>query len=669
MARQHLGALTRVRTGHVVVGVHDLSPSRREEFAAQCGAKAYATLPELLASASPDIVHVCTPAGRHFEVARTALLAGSHVYVEKPFVETREEADALLALAAERGRLICAGHQLLKDRAFVDLLQRANTLQPVALIDSHFAFRPMLALDRASPPEQAAALLDILPHPLYTLISALEQCAAAPAGLDTDSIRATPLELHARLQAAEVSGRLFVSLRARPIASSLTISGAKGTLTTDFVRGVVIGAGNEGTGPLEKIVNPFLEAGQGIWRTGTSLMRRLLRGESYPGLAPLLEAFYSDVANGSGAGPVTPDHLRRTAAIYEELAARLRAATERPAAPRPARPTRARAPVAVLTGARGFLGREVARELAARGFRVRGIGRSPAPDEPHVDEWVRTDLSQGCPVSALSDARVVVHAAAATSGGWDEHRAHTIAATKHVMDAMQAAGVRQLVYVSSLSTVRPPVTPWERQDERTPVARAPRNLGAYTWGKCLAEDCVTEAQGAGRVDARILRPAALIDWRHAEFPGLLGRRLFGRWHLGFGRPGLPLAVMDVRRAAAAVAWCAAHFDQAPRVVNLMDHEPGTRRDIVARFRAGGWDGRIVWVPISAIALLAEGARIASAIITRRRSPRLAVWSVLRPRRFDDSVSQTLLRSAARAETPGESEKPRAPRSARITSRV
>ena len=40
------------------------------------------------------------------------------MYVEKPFVETREEADTLFALARERGRLICAGHQLLRDPAF-----------------------------------------------------------------------------------------------------------------------------------------------------------------------------------------------------------------------------------------------------------------------------------------------------------------------------------------------------------------------------------------------------------------------------------------------------------------------------------------------------------------------------------------------------------------------
>ena len=80
----------------------------------------------------------------------------------------------------------------------------------------------------------------------------------------------------------------------------------------------------------------------------------------------------------------------------------------------------------------------------------------------------------------------------------------------------------------------------------------------------------------------------------------MGRRLFGRWHLGLGRPSLPIAVCDVSRCAEAMAWCATHFDEAPAVVNLFDPDVATRGDLVRRLRARGWDGRMVWVPISVI---------------------------------------------------------------------
>src|SRR5438552_8765304 len=102
MAGHHLEALRRVPTVNAVVGVHDVRDGAANAFARRAGARAYATVSDLLDEARPDLVHICTPAGTHFEPARQALLAGAHVYVEKPFVETPQEAETLLALAQER---------------------------------------------------------------------------------------------------------------------------------------------------------------------------------------------------------------------------------------------------------------------------------------------------------------------------------------------------------------------------------------------------------------------------------------------------------------------------------------------------------------------------------------------------------------------------------------
>src|SRR5204862_3127570 len=122
------------------------------------------------------LVHICTPAGGHFDPARQALLAGAHVYVEKPFVETPDEAETLFGIARERGRVICAGHQLVRDPAFQQLMRDAADLRPVTLVDSYFAFRPpRLDPYGALSPALAHQLLDVLPHPLYTLVAALER--------------------------------------------------------------------------------------------------------------------------------------------------------------------------------------------------------------------------------------------------------------------------------------------------------------------------------------------------------------------------------------------------------------------------------------------------------------------------------------------------------------
>ena len=646
MAGHHLQALRRVSTAHSVVGVHDVRDVAAQAFARRAGCRAYATVSDLLEEARPDIAHICTPAGTHFEPAREALLAGAHVYVEKPFVETPQEAETLFALARERGLLICAGHQLVRDPAFRRLIRGAAALQPVTLVDSAFAFRPpRLDPHRSAGRALAEQLLDVVPHPLYTLVAALERFSPA-ASLDIVSVTATPTLLHALLRAGDVTGRLCVSLRARPVASTLTVAGAGGSLTVDFVRAIVFGAANEGTSPLEKIVNPFIEAAQLAWRSAASLTRRLLRGADYPGLAELLGDFYSAAAAGRRS-PISVEHLRRVTAAYEQLAANVRSAVAPPAAaPAPAAAAASSGPLAVVTGAAGFFGRAITRGLARRGFRVRGIGRGVRPDDPDVHDWVRADLAEGLAPDALAGATVVVHAAAETAGGFEAHERNSVGATRQLLRAMVAARVPRLVYVSSLSVLRPPRPFWEQQTERTPLAARPERLGPYTWGKCAAEELVAAAQARQEIQAWIVRPAALIDWERIEFPGLLGRRLFGDWHLGLGRPSLPIAVCEVGQAGAAVAWCADRFADAPPLVNLIDPTIRTRGQLLRRFREHGWHGHVVWTPIALLAGAVMGLRFVLALARRERARPLSVWSILRPRRYDPTVAAALLAAAS-----------------------
>jgi hypothetical protein len=144
---------------------------------------------------------------------------------------------------------------------------------------------------------------------------------------------------------------------------------------------------------------------------------------------------------------------------------------------------------------------------------------------------------------------------------------------------------------------------------------------------------------------RVVRPGALIDGRDPELPGLMGRRLFGRWHIGLGRAGLPIAVCDVERCARAIAWCARHFDEAPPVVHLFDPALTTRGAFVAGLRARGWNGRIVFVPISVVASGLTTARLLFSLARGRWPARLAAWSILRPRRYDARHAETVLAAA------------------------
>ncbi|TMQ25996.1 MAG: NAD-dependent epimerase/dehydratase family protein [Candidatus Rokuibacteriota bacterium] len=642
MARHHLRIVQRLPVPAVVVGVHDRAPAPAEEFARLAATRAFRSRDELLAESRPDLVHVCTPPATHGEAAYAALEAGAHVYVEKPFAVTVRDARMLLDLARSRGRLVCAGHQLLRDPAFEALVARGVELGTPVQADSHFAFRPVgPAATRTGAQALAAQAVDILPHPLYTLIALLDRFAPVPGPIEVAWAHAGPGDLQAILQTGDLVGRLSVSLRARPVASWLTLVGTGGSLTCDFVRSIVVGAANPGTEMLEKVLNPMVEGLQLLTRTPVSVGRRMRSGVGYPGLAELITAFYRAVATGS-ASPVSPEHLLRVTSVFERLVAEIDAAARRHA-PAGRQRLPVAAPLAVVTGARGFLGAEIARSLP----RVRGLGRAADLDDTNVDEWVVTDLSVGLPAGALDGADVVVHAAAETAGGYEAHQRNTVDATRNLLRAMHDAGVSRLVLVSSLSVLRPPRTPWERQDERTPRPSDPRALGPYVWGKCMQEELVEREAPALGIATRIIRPGALLDWNDPALPGLMGRRLFGRWHLGLGRPKLPIAVCDVRRCAEAIAWCATHFEEAPAVVNLIDPALTTRGALAARLRADGWTGRVAWVPISVLASALTTARAGLALAHGRRPGRFAAWSILRPRRYDARLATALLDAVAR----------------------
>ena len=76
---------------------------------------------ELLADGSVKAVVVATPVPTHAELARRALAAGKHVFVEKPMALAADDAEELVALAEERGLALMPGHLLLYHPGVVKL--------------------------------------------------------------------------------------------------------------------------------------------------------------------------------------------------------------------------------------------------------------------------------------------------------------------------------------------------------------------------------------------------------------------------------------------------------------------------------------------------------------------------------------------------------------------
>ena len=112
IADQHVHAIRRIPDCKLV-GVCDREPLMAKQLGERFGISAcFGDVTEMVRAVAPDVVHITTPPQNHCMLAKECLNAGSHVYLEKPFTVTAEEAKSLIQLADHANLKVTAGHNL-----------------------------------------------------------------------------------------------------------------------------------------------------------------------------------------------------------------------------------------------------------------------------------------------------------------------------------------------------------------------------------------------------------------------------------------------------------------------------------------------------------------------------------------------------------------------------
>ncbi|MGQ7312585.1 Gfo/Idh/MocA family protein [Microbacterium arabinogalactanolyticum] len=109
IAVSHMAAL-RVSERAELVCVQDMDYERAKQVAAEQGCRVAETLEQVLQRIDVQAVIVCTPNLTHAEIGARVLNAGRHLLMEKPLAMTVDDAEALAALAADRGLVLAVGH-------------------------------------------------------------------------------------------------------------------------------------------------------------------------------------------------------------------------------------------------------------------------------------------------------------------------------------------------------------------------------------------------------------------------------------------------------------------------------------------------------------------------------------------------------------------------------
>ena len=117
-----------------------------------------------------DAVAIATPAPSHFTLAKAALSAGKHVYVEKPMTLTSADAEELVELSARVDRKLMVGH-LLEYHPAVDLIKQKVESGELGEIQYMYCQRLNLGVVR----QHENAFWSLAPHDISVILY-LFQC-------------------------------------------------------------------------------------------------------------------------------------------------------------------------------------------------------------------------------------------------------------------------------------------------------------------------------------------------------------------------------------------------------------------------------------------------------------------------------------------------------------
>lgn len=253
-------------------------------------------------------------------------------------------------------------------------------------------------------------------------------------------------------------------------------------------------------------------------------------------------------------------------------------------------------PVAI-TGATGFIGRQIVSLLSRQGYAVRALARSPQLPAANVT-WIRGTLEDDFALARLVEgAASVIHCAGAVRGGSAE-----------AFSAVNARGTARLVRAACENVPGAPFLLISSLAAREP------HLSWYAASKREAERVLEDAAG---LEWTVFRPTAVYGPGDREIQPLL--RLMRRgWLPVIAPPGARFSLLHVFDLAAAVlAWVKRPVQGA--ILELDDGTPeGYCWTSVAAAAAAAWQRpvRLVRVPAGALSLAARANLALSALFGR-----------------------------------------------------
>jgi len=344
IADSHASQIRRIR-GCEIVGACDREPLMAEQLFKRFPIKQwFSSVDELLEVARPDVVHITTSPQGHFELAKTCLLRGCHVYVEKPFTLWESEAKELISLALQKNLKITAGH----DDQFSHVTRRMRALVQSGFLGGKPVHMESYYCYQLGKSAYAGALLgdkqhwvrrlpgkllqNVISHGIARIAEFLtsqspEVIASGRTSTLLRSMGETEIidELRVLINDDDGTTAYFtLSSQMRPDLHQFRIYGPKNGLILDQDQETLIQLrGTRFKSYAEKFVPPVTMAKQSLQNLAANL-RTFFRNEFQmkAGMKCLIESFYRSILEGT-AEPIPYREILLTAKIMDSIFAQL----------------------------------------------------------------------------------------------------------------------------------------------------------------------------------------------------------------------------------------------------------------------------------------------------------------------------------------------------------
>ncbi|MBB4119696.1 hypothetical protein GGR32_002002 [Mesonia hippocampi] len=189
----HLGKihlrLAKASKHYTLVGFYDSNKEYGEEIAKEFGYNYYKDLESLIEAC--DVIDIVTPTLSHFEVAKKAIQAGKHIFIEKPITNTLDEALELIKLTEQHNVKGQVGHVERFNPAFQAVV---NKIENPMFIEAHrlAEFNP-----RGT---DVPVVLDLMIHDIDAILSVVKSEVVQVNASGVSVISDTPDIANARIE-------------------------------------------------------------------------------------------------------------------------------------------------------------------------------------------------------------------------------------------------------------------------------------------------------------------------------------------------------------------------------------------------------------------------------------------------------------------------------------